>query len=213
MRTKGIRRVFKTLIPPALIRYRGPSTQNRLALTFDDGPVPGVTDRVVQILTARGHRATFFVLGRNAESHPSLIDLIVQNGSEVANHSYSHTLSSGLSYAQMVDEVERTDRILQRVVCGQSWFRPPRGNLSWRLFVYLRRRRVKSSPVLWSVCIPHEHRKSDHEILEALRTAVPSAGDIILLHDDHATIVEALPAILDLLEERGLRSVPMSELL
>jgi peptidoglycan/xylan/chitin deacetylase (PgdA/CDA1 family) len=213
MRTKGIKKIIKALIPAALIRYRGPSASNRVALTFDDGPVPGVTDEIVRGLTARGHRATFFVLGRKAESYPSLVNLIVDSGCEVGNHSYSHTRLTRVSYAQVADEVERTDRILESAVAGPSWFRPPGGGLSWRLVLCLRRRGTKASPVLWSVCVPHEHRKSEGEILNSLRMATPSSGDIVLLHDDHPTIVEALPAILDLLDENGLRSVPVSELL
>jgi len=213
VRTRGIRKIIKSLIPPALVRYRGSSASNSVALTFDDGPVPGITDEVVRNLTARGHRATFFVLGSRAELHPTLVDSIVDSGCEVANHSYSHQNCARASYAQVVREIERTDRVLTRTVAGPTWFRPPGGVLSWRLFLYLWRRRTKASPVLWSVCVPHEHRKSQAEIVEILRTARPSPGDVLLLHDDNPTIVQALPAILDLLEERGLRSVPFSQLL
>jgi|SRR3974390_617197 len=213
MRTQGLKKLVKAVIPSGLIRYRGPSTQNRVALTFDDGPVPGITDEVVRRLAARGHRATFFVLGRRAESHPSLVSSIVESGCEVANHTYSHTLLKRVSYDQIADEVERTERILGKTVVEPSWFRPPGGGLSWKVFLYLRRRRMRTSPVLWSVCVPHEHRKSRGEILDTLRRSIPSPGDIVLLHDDHPTIVEALPSILDLLDERGLRSVSLSELL
>jgi peptidoglycan-N-acetylglucosamine deacetylase len=213
MRTRGIKKIVKGLIPSKLIRYRGRSASNRVALTFDDGPEPGITDEVIRTLTTRGHRATFFVLGRKAESHPLLVHSIVANGCEVGNHGYSHTSLGRVSYADVADEVERTDRILEKSGAGLSWFRPPGGGLSWRLFLYLWRRGTKTSPILWSVCIPHEHRKSQAELLETLKTSTPSAGDIVLLHDDHPGIVGALPAILDLLDERGLRSVPLSELL
>ncbi len=213
MRTKGIRKIIKAVIPSALIRYRGLSAANRVALTFDDGPVPGVTDELLRSLVARGHRATFFVVGQRAESVPGLIHSIVESGCEVGNHGYSHRSLRRISYTEVAEEVERTDRILQRSVSIPSWFRPPGGALSWPLFLYLWRRRVKACPVLWSVCVPHEHRKSGREIAEILGTAAPSAGDIVLLHDDHPSIVEALPVILDLLDERGLRSVSLSELL
>ena len=213
MRTKGIKQIIKAVIPSALIRYRGPSASRRVALTFDDGPVPGITDEVVRSLTARGHRATFFVVGQRAESCPALVKEIVDSGCEVGNHTYSHLPLSRVSYNQLASEVERTDRILNRNVAGPSWFRPPGGGLSWRLLLYLWRRRIKASPVLWSICVPHEHRKSHAEILDILRTAAPGPGDIVLLHDDHRTIVHVLPAILDLLDERKLRSVSLSELL
>jgi len=205
--------MIKALIPSQLIRFRAPAGSNLLALTFDDGPVPGVTDEIVRSLTARGHRATFFVVGRRAESYPSLVNLIVDSGCEVGNHSYSHTRLTRVSYAEVADELARTDRILEGTGAGPSWFRPPGGELSWRLMLCLRRRGVKASPVLWSVCVPHEHRKSQREILDVLQTSRPSSGDIVLLHDDHPTIVEALPSILDLLDQSGLRSVSLTELL
>jgi peptidoglycan-N-acetylglucosamine deacetylase len=213
MRTSGYRKLIKAVIPQALIRYRGPAAQNLVALTFDDGPVPGITDKVIGILAARGHRATFFVLGQNAESHPGLISSIIDSGCEVGNHSYSHVHLSRVRYAQIGDEVGRTERVLQKNIAGPSWFRPPGGILSWRLFLYLWRRGIRRSPVLWSVHVPHEHKKSSSEILDILRMASPTAGDIVLLHDDYPAIVDVLPAILDLLDERGLRSVPISELI
>lgn len=213
MRTKGFRKIIKATIPAALIRYKGPTTEKRVALTFDDGPVPGITNEVLRTLAARDHRATFFVIGERAESFPSLVKTIVESGCEIGNHGYSHKSLRRISYAQVANEVDRTDRVLQRTVEVPSWFRPPGGGLSWPVFMHLWRRGVKASPVLWSVCIPHEHRKSQHEIVENLRSAALSAGDIILLHDDHPTIVEALPVILDLLDESGLRSVSLSELL
>lgn len=213
MRRTGLRKVIQGVIPPALIRYRGPSGRNRVALTFDDGPVPGITDKVVRTLAARGHRATFFVLGRNAELHPELISSIVESGCEIGNHSYSHVHLSRVPYAQVADEVDRTERVLQKTIAGPSWFRPPAGVLSWHLFRYLWRRGIRRSPVLWSVHVPHEHRKSQSEILDILKMTPPTAGDIVLLHDDYPTIVSVLPAILDLLDELGLRSVSISELL
>ena len=213
MRTKGLKKLLKALIPASVIRYRGRAEQNQVALTFDDGPVPGITDHLIRSLSARGHRATFFVVGRRAELNPALLHSIADSGCEVANHSYSHPRFSEISYAQVAEEVRRTDQVLANTVPSPSWFRPPGGRLSWRLFLYLWRRGAKASPVLWSVSIPHEHRKTHKEIVDLLRQSTPSAGDIVLLHDDHPTIVEAIPAILDLLDECGLRSVPVSELL
>jgi peptidoglycan-N-acetylglucosamine deacetylase len=212
MRSKGIKKLIKGIISPALVHYSGPTANKTVALTFDDGPEAGITDEIVRTLARRGHRATFFVIGQKAELHPSLVRSIVSSGCEVGNHSYSHARVSSGTYVQIAEEVERCDRVLTNTVGGASWFRPPGGRLSWRLLLYLRRS-GRTSPVLWSVCIPQEHRKSKSEILETLRSAAPIAGDIILLHDDHPNIPEALPSILDLLDERGLRSVPVGELL
>lgn len=213
MRTKGFKALVKAVIPSGLICYRGPASRNQVALTFDDGPAPNVTNELVRQLRSRGHKATFFVLGRAAEAYPGLLDCIKEGGCEIGNHSYSHVVMSQLSHAQINAEVERTDRVLGRSIDDPSWFRPPGGRLSWNLVLYLRRRRFKTTPILWSVCVPHEHKKSPKELVDVMRAAVIVPGDIVLLHDDYPTIATALPLILDLLEERGLRSVSLSELL
>jgi len=163
-------------------------------------------------LITPGHRATFFTIGWKAELHPSLMNSIVDSGCEVGNHTSSHKPLKHVSYKQVENELERTDGILEKSVSGTKWFRPPGGCLSWPLFLYLWRRGVKSSPVLWSIWVPDEDRKSEVEILQELAAAAPRSGDIILLHDDHPTIVRALPAVLDLLDQHNLRSVPLSEL-
>lgn len=204
---------LKKILSSGLIRYRGPSHKNQVALTFDDGPVPGITDEIVRALADRGHRATFFVIGRKAEQRPQLVRTIISNGFEIGNHTYSHKLLSSSGYIEIADEVNRTDDILKKTVPGPTWFRPPGGQLSWKLLAYLWRRGRRRSPVLWSICIPQENRKSKEEIVQLLNAAEPSAGDIILLHDDHPVILEALPSILELIEGRGLRSVSLSELL
>src|ERR1700740_2970155 len=113
MRTSGIRKIIKAVIPSALIRYKGPSAVKRVALTFDDGPVPGITDQLVRGLASREHRATFFVVGKRAQSFPSLVQAILKSGCEVGNHGYSHTCLNRVSYAKVADEVERKDRVLQ----------------------------------------------------------------------------------------------------
>lgn len=205
-------KLLKRLIPGTLIRYRGSRGGARVSLTFDDGPVPGITERIVATLAARGHRGTFFVLGNRAEAHPELIRAIAGSGSEVGNHTYSHRRVNQLSRAELAEEIERTDRLL-RPDGGVSWFRPPTGRLSLPLFLYLWRRGRRVAPVLWSVLVPREHRRTAAEIVSVLETSGIREGDIVLLHDDNQALPEALPRILDLLDKRGLRSVPVDELL
>lgn len=213
MRTSGFNRILKAIVPSALIRFRGLSVPNRIALTFDDGPVPGVTDRVIQALTARGHQATFFLMGRKAELRPGLINSIIESGCEVGNHFYTHAIPKRLSYSQVKQQLDRTDRILHRSAGEPSWVRPPGGRISWPLLWHLQCRKVRSAVILWSVFVPSENQKSAKEITDTLRADALTAGDIVLLHDDRTAIVDALPGILDLLDERGLHSVCLTELL
>ncbi len=212
MRTRGLKAAVKAVIPRQFLVSRGRSSNGCVALTFDDGPIRGITDSVLDILVSRGHAATFFAIGERAAAEPELIRRIEASGCEVANHTYSHANVGALSYHQIREEIERTDQILAGNRGAALRFRPPQGHLSVPLLAYLWKRGTRVAPVLWSVCVPREHRKSPDEIVAGLIAADIAAGDIVLLHDDNQRIVSALPAILDHLESRGLRSVPVNQI-
>jgi peptidoglycan/xylan/chitin deacetylase (PgdA/CDA1 family) len=208
----AFRKLARRLIPRSLVRYRGPAAGNKVALTFDDGPHAELTPRVLRILKERGMAATFFVIGRRAESCPALLGAMHAQGCEVGNHSWSHLSFRGLPFRDMVGEIERTDAVIRAAVGRPpAHFRPPQGVLSVRLLWHLRRRRMLPA-VLWSIHSSREYVKTSVEILADLRQSSPSPGDIVLLHDANRGTVEALPAILDLFEERGLRAVTLAEL-
>lgn len=212
MRTSGLKAAVKAAIPSGIVLYRGHCNDGRVALTFDDGPIPGITDKVLETLVARGHTATFFAIGERALKAPDLIGRIQASGCEIGNHTYSHANVSTLSYAEIEQEIRRTDTILAGSDSAALRFRPPTGRLSLPLLAYLWKRRLRIAPVLWSVCVPREHRKSAEEIVSAVIAADVTPGDIVLLHDDNPNIVAALPGILDHLEHRGLRSVPVHDI-
>lgn len=117
-----------------------------------------------------------------------------------------------LSYRGIQREIERAEQVIKGSTDKPLRFRPPGGLLSFALLAYLWRRGPAAAPVLWSVCVPREYRKSADEIVTALEAARPVTGDIILLHDDNPKLVDALPRILDHLEAQGLHSVPIDEL-
>jgi peptidoglycan/xylan/chitin deacetylase (PgdA/CDA1 family) len=207
-----LRHLLKALVPASLARYRGPATAGRVALTFDDGPCPGVTDRLLDILAGRGHRGTFFVVGRRAEAQPGLVAGIEAAGGEVGNHSYSHRCLSGARVEEIAAEVERADAVIRAAGAQPRHFRPPGGRLTPALLYYLHRAR-RPPPVLWSACVPAEDRQPPAGIAAAVRSAALPPGAIVLLHDDREPLIEALPMILDGLEAAGLRSVTVSDLL
>jgi peptidoglycan-N-acetylglucosamine deacetylase len=208
-----IKRALKRLIPPSVVRYRGSAWGRGVALTFDDGPYPEITGRILETLQDRGHRATFFVLGEQVERAPEMLPRILEAACEIGNHTHTHRRMSRISVGQAAWEIERAELAI-RAACGQpsTHFRPPGGELSPQLLWHLRHTRMPA-PVLWSWCISHEDRQSADEIVESLARAEVTAGEILLLHDDHLETAQALPALLDLLEERGLHSVTLSELM
>jgi peptidoglycan/xylan/chitin deacetylase (PgdA/CDA1 family) len=211
-----VRRILRTfvkpLIPGPLIRYRGPAEHRRVALTFDDGPTSGRTDRVLSVLESRKAPATFFIIGERALRCPGLLQAMHQQGCELANHSFSHPRLARLPLADVQRELAQTDAIIQEITGREApYFRPPRGEISLRLLWHLFR--LGRLPlILWSACSGREFTKTPDEVVADLRGSRLRPGDIILLHDDNPRMSEALPAVLDLLAERDLEPVTLREL-
>jgi len=207
------------LLGPALIR--GPAQGNRVALTFDDGPTPPFTDRVLDILRDRAAVATFFVCGRNVERYPDVARRIRAEGHTIGNHTYSHPYLYFQSRARIAEEIDRTQEIIQNVLGEQPQiFRPPYGGRWFSLHSLLRERGMRL--VQWS------DSSRDWELeAEAVSAAILRnlrSGSIILLHDgrealpyedgiDCAGAIGALPSIIDGARSAGLEFVPVNDFL
>ena len=99
-----------------------------VALTFDDGPRPGSTEQLLEGLRDRGARATFFLIGEQAQMYPELVQMIGAEGHQVGNHTWGHVCLQDLSTANALAEVERADAVLQKILGpGDYWVRPPYG--------------------------------------------------------------------------------------
>lgn len=99
-----------------------------VALTFDDGPTPGYTAKILDILEKENVKATFFVTGKNAEAHPELIRRIVAEGHTLGNHSYSHTRFDRLTPDQTFNEILGTQQIIEQITGHSPKFvRNPQG--------------------------------------------------------------------------------------
>jgi peptidoglycan/xylan/chitin deacetylase (PgdA/CDA1 family) len=204
----------KRVLPPWVVLYRFRTRRRRLALTFDDGPAEGPTDRVLDALRAAGRRATFFVVGRRAERSPDLVRAMRAQTCEVGNHSYSHPDLSRLPWRDLPAEIDRTDGLLTDVLGSRPrFFRPPYGAVSPALWWYLRRQgRV---PVLWGKEFGGFESGRDvpaERIVEAFSQAVFRPGDVLLLHDVNDNVGRALPAVLDVLARGGWELATLSEL-
>jgi peptidoglycan/xylan/chitin deacetylase (PgdA/CDA1 family) len=183
---------------------------NSVALTFDDGPVAGVTDPILDHLKRHGARATFFQIGRQIELHPDLARRVVEEGHEVGNHTATHPRLSTLDLDGVRVEIEKTEEIIKHQLPRHwHWFRPP--------FACLRQEQlsvVKSlglTAVYWSVNSKDWKGRPAEEIAARVLQRV-GPGDVILLHDRPTVTVEVVALILRGLDERGLRSVTLSEL-
>lgn len=197
--------------PGGEVIYSGPPTGRRVALSFDDGPSPTVTPRIVEVLREHGLTATFFVLGEQAERHPEALQMLVDGGQELANHGWSHTSFRSLFPSQIEGELDRTAAVIEAAGGARPRFvRPPYGRFP-ESSVALAAARGEDF-VLWSVDGGDSVHTNASTIAQAVvRDAEP--GAIILLHDREPATLHALPLLLGGLARRGLEVVPVSALL
>lgn len=187
--------------------------QKLVALTFDDGPHPTHTPQVLEILERENIKATFFVVGQQVQQYPHLARQIVQRGHTIANHTWTHPTHAHSSAAAAA-EINRTQTLIQDVTGASSRiFRPPGGNLTNGLTA--RASGTGYSVVMWSTD-PRDWMSGRSAAVitqEVLSKAQP--GGIVLLHDgggDRSQTVQALPAIIQGLKDKGYTLVTLPEL-
>lgn len=188
--------------------------ENYCALTFDDGPSPYTTPRLLDLLASYGIPATFFMVGRNAEHHPELVRRIEAEGHEVANHSYSHPNLRKLSYERKRAEIASTDAILRNIGVTPRFMRPPYG--AYDEATENIARDLGLSIVLWSVDSKDWKRlPASYMDLPTTQGFVYPQGEmrgVFLFHDIHERTVNDLPRIVSQLASAGCRRfVTMSE--
>jgi len=193
-------------------RFAGPRqdlAEKILALTFDDGPDPRKTPRVLDALRERGAKATFFVLGHRVAKHPDIVRRMVDEGHVVGSHSWSHPFETTPEQAR--DELDRTHKAI-RDACGveATWFRPPYGIFTGNFEAYAKVRGYRT--ILWSVDT-QDWKTMDVATTVQVAGEKTRRGDVVLMHDIHQPTVDAVPALLATLARRGLSSVTIAELL
>jgi uncharacterized protein (TIRG00374 family) len=191
--------------------------QRVVALTFDDGPSPDTTPKVLDALRRDGARATFFVLGKHAERHPDLIDRMVREGHEVATHGYDHAILTFASRREIARQLQRTDSIVRQLGAPPiRLFRAPHGFRN--PLVVPTARRLGLRVCGWTAGVFDTALPGVDTIVERSKRAL-GPGAVLLLHDadgsgdgDRSQTAAAVPAILDAIRHAGLRTVTMSEL-
>lgn len=204
------------------MRARGAGRPDEVAITFDDGPDPKWTPKILDILKERGVSASFFVVGRQVEKHPELLRRIVEEGHEVGIHTYTHPDLSKVSEDRAKLEISAT-RCLIESVTGRTtiFFRPP---YNADAFPHTREElnSVRLAQSMGYVTVAEDIDPEDWSepgsaaILARIKQQRRMGGNVVLLHDaggDRSQTVQALPAILDYLAHRGDRVVSMATLL
>ena len=184
-----------------------------LAMTFDDGPHIEFTPKLLDLLKERGIKATFFLVGKNAQAYPQIVKRIVDEGHEVANHSWSHSAFNKMGEAGVTAELQKTqDAIVKACGVAPIIYRPPYGaiTLSQKKWIH---EKFGMPTILWEVDpldwkAPRSSEKVYNEILKQTYS-----GSIILAHDIHGTTVEAMPSTLDALKAQGFQFVTVTQLI
>lgn len=178
-----------------------------VALTFDDGPNPSVTNRILDILKEHNSRATFFVVGNRLKNYPDTLRRIVSENSEIGSHTYQHKSLPLLSKNNIISEITRVDDILIDITgAGANTLRPPYGSVNDVV------KSVSGKPLInWSVDTEDWKSKDPKKIAKNVLDNVQD-GDIILLHDLYETTAEAVDIFVPKLIEQGYQIVTVSEL-
>lgn len=185
-----------------------PSETYYVALTFDDGPRKGTTDRLLDGLRERGASATFFLVGERAAQYPELLRRMSAEGHQVGNHTWSHVRLEGAPADVIREEVGRSEALLEGVLGGEGyWLRPPYGLISSET-----KSLIPVPMITWSVDPRDWESQNTEKVVQAvLRDVQPNS--IILLHDIYGTSVKAALQIIDILSEKGYVFVTVEELM
>lgn len=184
--------------------WNGSPDENRIYLTFDDGPVPGVTEFVLDELAKRNQLATFFVVGDNVRKHPALARRILENGHQVGNHTFHHLNGWKTDIQSYLENVELCQQTLRdKLAFEAKLFRPPYG-----LMTQAQAKLIKQTHqiAMWSVLSgDYDVQLQSEQILEITKNH-SQPGRIVVFHDQEKTakvLPEFLPTYLDYLMDQG----------
>lgn len=202
--------VLQSVVPGIVFRVE--TGEPLVALTFDDGPSPTWTPRVLDLLALSHARATFFLIGERAAAHPALVARIRAEGHEVGNHSLTDGTELLASEERFLERLTRTEQILE-LGTGPRLYRPPGALLRPSQLRLLGQRGYTC--VLGSA-YPYDPHRPPPAYMRALVTRNMVPGAIVVLHDgipDASRTLAALPGILEAARRKGLRLVTLGELL
>ncbi len=191
--------------PPLLLRWIYPRALWRMDknvkavyLTFDDGPIPGITPWVLDLLDKYHIKATFFLVGDNVRKHPEEFKMIVERGHRVGNHTYNHIQGFKYLSYNYLENTNKADELIKT-----NLFRPPHGWMRWGQYMILRNR---YTIVMWDlVTRDYSKRLNGPEVLAKVKKYVRN-GSIITFHDSiksEKNLKYALPRAIEWLQEQG----------
>jgi peptidoglycan/xylan/chitin deacetylase (PgdA/CDA1 family) len=194
-------------IVPALATqfvWHMPRSEKKVFLTFDDGPTPGVTEKVLDLLARYNAKATFFCLGKQVEAHPHLFQRLLLEGHQIGNHTYSHPSGWKTKNYAYLKNVLHATHFLQ-----SNLYRPPYGRITKTQAHALGKR---FQLVMWDVLTgDYDAATTPEKCFERVKTHTES-GSIIVMHDSEKAALNLLPSlepILMYLQQQGYELAPL----
>lgn len=189
-------KILKWIYPGVI--WNIPNTENKIYLTFDDGPEPEVTPEVLAILNGAGIKATFFCIGKNVKSHPEIYHKIQEEGHAIGNHTMHHVNGWKTPAENYLEDVKNASAFIT-----SKLFRPPYGRLRRSQLEGLKK---EYRVILWDV-ITYDFDKSVSPE-QCLSNAVNNteSGSVIVFHDSikaKTNLLYTLPKFIDTMKEKG----------
>lgn len=175
-----------------------PNTENKIYLTFDDGPTPEITGWTLDVLKQFNVKATFFCLGQNVEKYPKIYQRILDEGHAVGNHSYSHPSGWKTNDVDYFDDVEKSQKLI-----NSKLFRPPYGRITKSQAKQLKE---QYNIIMWSVLSGDFDVKTTPEKCLDNVLKNTESGAIIVFHDSEKAapnLKYALPKVIENLLDKG----------
>ena len=178
-----------------------------VALTFDDGPNPECTSRILKALSDNYSRATFFVVGTNAEKYPDMLKEVLGAGCELGNHTFNHKKLTELDDSEADEQIDKVDRAVEAATGERTTvIRPPYGAYDEDLL-----NRLEVPVVLWDLDTEDWDSRNAQAVVDNVLSGVKD-GDIILMHDIYESTAEAVEILVPKLKEQGYMVVTVSEM-
>jgi peptidoglycan/xylan/chitin deacetylase (PgdA/CDA1 family) len=183
-----------------------------VALSFDDGPHPILTPKLLDLLGRRGIRATFFVVGKHVVKHPEVVARAAREGHEIGNHSWSHPDFQTMSDESVRQQLRDAEHAIAKATDKMpTLMRPPFGSISERQKQWIHRE-FRYQTIMWDVDSLDWKRPGPARICSRI-AAETRAGSIVLCHDNHPETVAAMEDTLTQLDGKGFKFVTVSELI